>query len=101
MSQTRFAVIGAPLQHKNMATRLRVLVVDDEPALREVLSLRLAEWGHDVRVIADAVEALRELDLRPPDIVLCDVVLPGSSGLALLRRIKEHNPRLPVVMITA
>jgi len=84
-----------------MKTRLRVLVVDDEPALREVLSLRLTEWGHDVRTIADAVDALRELDLRPPDIVLCDVVLPGSSGLALLRRIKEHNPRLPVVMITA
>jgi DNA-binding NtrC family response regulator len=84
-----------------MATRLQVLVVDDEPALREVLSLRIRDWGHDVRAVADAPEGLREVDARPPDLVLCDVVLPGSSGLALLHRIKERDARLPVVMITA
>jgi two-component system response regulator HydG len=82
-------------------TRLEVLVVDDEPALREVLSLRIADWGHDVRTAASALEAERELEVRRPDIVLCDVLLPGSSGLAVLHRIKERDQRLPVVMITA
>ena len=81
--------------------RLAVLVVDDEPALREVLSLRIADWGYDVRTAADVAEAERELDRHPPDLVLCDVVLPGGSGLDLLKRIKRQDERLPVVMITA
>jgi two-component system response regulator HydG len=84
-----------------MTTRLAVLVVDDEPALREVLSMRIADWGHEVRTVADVAAAERELDIRRPDIVLCDVVLPGSSGLALLHRIKERHQELPVVMMTA
>jgi two-component system response regulator HydG len=80
---------------------LSVLVVDDEPALREVLSLRITDWGHDVRAVGDVAAAERELDVRRPDVVLCDVVLPGSSGLALLHRIRERDKQLPVVMITA
>ena len=83
------------------STRLDVLVVDDEPALREVLSLRIEDWGHEVRAVGDAVECERELDRRRPDIVLCDVVLPGRSGLELLKRVKRQDERLPVVMMTA
>jgi DNA-binding NtrC family response regulator len=81
--------------------RLSVLVVDDEPALREVLSLRIADWGHDVRAVADASEAERELDRARPDLVLCDLVLPGASGMELLKRVKRQDERLPVVMMTA
>ena len=81
--------------------RLAVLVIDDEPALREVLSLRIADWGHDVRVVADAAEAEREINRARPDLVLCDLVLPGSSGMELLKRIKRQDDRLPVVMMTA
>src|SRR5207237_8921531 len=81
--------------------RLSVLVVDDEPALREVLSLRIADWGHDVRAVGDIADAERALDSQPPDVVLCDVVLPDGSGLDLLKRIKRQDERLPVVMITA
>src|SRR3954470_8605008 len=81
--------------------RLGVLVIDDEPALREVLALRIADWGHDVRTIGDATQAEREIDRQRPDLVLCDLVLPGSSGMELMRRIKQNDERLPVVMITA
>src|SRR5439155_15141060 len=84
-----------------MTPRLDVLVIDDEPAIREVLSLRLADWGHAVRAVDSATTALREIDARSPDVVLCDVVLPGSSGLALLHRVRECERELPVVMITA
>ncbi|MGH7680082.1 MAG: sigma-54-dependent transcriptional regulator [Gemmatimonadaceae bacterium] len=80
---------------------LSVLVIDDEPALREVLSLRIADWGHDVRTVGDVTAAEREIEARRPDLVLCDVVLPGSSGMALLYRIRERDLQLPVVMITA
>jgi DNA-binding NtrC family response regulator len=83
------------------AVRLDILVVDDEPALREVLSLRIADWDHDVRAVADAADAERELDRARPDLVLCDLVLPGSSGMELLKRIKRQDDRIPVVMMTA
>jgi two-component system, NtrC family, response regulator HydG len=82
-------------------TPFSVLVVDDEDALREVLSLRIADWGFDVRTAADVSEGERELDRRRPDLVLCDVVMPGESGLELLKRIKRNDERLPVVMMTA
>ena len=84
-----------------MQPRLDVLVVDDEPALREVLALRLADWGHDARTVATATDAERAIAARLPDLVLCDVVLPGSSGLGLLLRVRERQSRLPVVMMTA
>jgi two-component system, NtrC family, response regulator HydG len=83
------------------STRLDILVVDDEPALREVLSLRIQDWGHEVRAVGDTTEAQRELEARRPDLVLCDVVLPGMSGLEFLKQVKEHDDRLPMVMMTA
>jgi len=80
---------------------LRVLVVDDEPALREVLSLRLRGWGHEPVVAADATEADAALRAERPDVVLSDVVLPGLSGLDLLRVFKAHAPDIPVILMTA
>jgi len=68
---------------------LAVLVVDDEPALREVLSLRIADWGYEVRTASDVAEAERALDRNPLDFVLCDVQMLGGSGFDLLKRIKR------------
>lgn len=82
-------------------TRISVLVVDDEPALREVLSLRIQDWGHNVRTAVDATDAERALRQERPDVVLSDVVLPEISGVELLRRLKQHDERLPVIMMTA
>ena len=81
--------------------RLSVLVIDDEPALREVLSLRLADWGYDVRAVEDAALGEREIERNRPDLVLCDLVLPGVSGMELLKRVKRRDPQLPIVMMTA
>ena len=81
--------------------RLNVLVIDDEPALREVLALRIADWGHEVRTVAEGPLAEPEIARQRPDVVLCDLVLPGSSGMELMRRIKRDDERLPVVMMTA
>jgi DNA-binding NtrC family response regulator len=80
---------------------LDILVIDDEPALREVLSLRIEAWGHQARAVGDAAAGEREIERQRPDLVLCDLVLPGSSGMELLKRIKRRDPQLPVVMITA
>ena len=82
-------------------TRISVLVVDDEPALREVLSLRIQDWGHDVTTAVDAADAERVLKLGRPDVILSDVVLPGISGVELLRWLKRHDEHIPVIMMTA
>jgi DNA-binding NtrC family response regulator len=82
-------------------TRISVLVVDDEPALREVLTLRIQSWGYDVTTAVDATDAERVLQQMQPDVVLSDVVLPGISGVDLLRWLRRHDEHLPVIMMTA
>ncbi len=82
-------------------TRISVLVVDDEPALREVLTLRIQDWGYDVTTAVDAAEAERALHQGRPDVILSDVVLPGISGVELLRWLKRNDESIPVIMMTA
>lgn len=80
---------------------LRVLVVDDEPAVREVLAVRIQGWGYAVRTAADMPETERQLREFVPDVVISDVVLGDTSGLDLLKRLKAGDPRRPVILITA
>lgn len=80
--------------------RLRVLVVDDEAAIREVLRLRLAEWGCAVRLAADGREAKRKSRAFQPDLVISDVVMPGMSGFELLRSLQEGDRKRPVILMS-
>jgi DNA-binding NtrC family response regulator len=80
---------------------LKILVVDDEPALREVLSLRIESWGYEVTTAADAFAAERLLDEVDPDIILSDVRMPQLSGLELLRRLRGRDAARPVILMTA
>ena len=85
-----------------MGTGVRVLVVDDEPALRDVLSMRLRHWGYDCREAGSVAEAEALLDAFAPDLVLTDVRMPGVTGLELLRRLKAGSHRgVPVILMTA
>ncbi|MEX2570864.1 MAG: sigma-54 dependent transcriptional regulator [Gemmatimonadota bacterium] len=85
-----------------MTKDVRVLIVDDEPGLREVLSHRLEHWGYRCRAAADVGEAETLLESFEPDLVLTDVVMPGVSGLDLLRRLKSGKRRgVPVILMTA
>jgi two-component system phosphate regulon response regulator PhoB len=81
----------------------RILVVDDEPAIVELLSLNLRHDGHDVRTAADAAAAASAVRDALPDLVVLDWMLPGEPGVALARRWRT-DPRtrdLPIVMLTA
>ena len=78
-----------------------VMVVDDEPALRDVLEMRVESWGFRVCTASDAEEAVRVARERQPDIVLTDVVLPGRSGVELLHALHALQPTLPVILMTA
>src|SRR5262249_27799110 len=76
-------------------------IVDDEPAIREVLEMILAEWGYDVRLAVDGAEAKELVESYDPDTVISDVVMPQLSGLDLLRCLKAGNPSRPVILVTA
>jgi DNA-binding NtrC family response regulator len=82
-------------------TALRILVVDDEPAMREVLEMRLSEWGYGVIVAATGDEARLLAEREHPDAVISDVVLPGLTGLDLLGYLKAGDRERPVILITA
>ncbi len=84
-----------------MATLRSILVADDEPSIRHVLTLVLSDRGYEVRAVADGDEALRELGLRPYDALVTDVRMPRMDGMALLARVREQDPDLTVVVMSA
>ncbi len=78
----------------------KVLIVDDEPGVRESLRMVLKEQ-YDAVMASSGEEALETLAQVRPDLVLLDVLMPGIDGLVVLERIKEQDPRVPVLMLTA
>jgi len=78
-----------------------VLIVDDERTLARAVKAFLAESGYDAEVAGDGEKALELLPSLRPDVVFADVRLPGMSGIDLLRRIREFDPAIPVIIMTA
>lgn len=81
-------------------TGTRVLVVDDEPTVREVVVGYLRRDGHEVSEAADGNVALEKLEAETPDLVVLDMMLPGVNGLDILRRVRSTS-NVPVIMLTA
>jgi DNA-binding response OmpR family regulator len=77
-----------------------ILVVDDEPIVREVVAQYLRQDGFDVEVAADGPEALSNFNRARPDLVLLDLMLPGIDGIEVCRRIRAQS-NVPVIMVTA
>jgi two-component system, OmpR family, response regulator MprA len=80
---------------------MRILVVDDEPAVRDAVERALRLEGYDVLLAGDGGEALETLDTRPPDAVVLDLLMPRVDGLELCRRMRSRGDRTPVLMLTA
>jgi two-component system response regulator MprA len=80
---------------------MRLLVVDDDPSVREALALVLDLHGFDVATACDGREAIRTLALDSPDAVVLDVLMPGLDGLEVCRRMRATGNRTPVLMLTA
>ena len=78
-----------------------ILLVDDDPDLLRLLSMRLSAAGHRVTATASAEEALVQLAMERPSLVVSDVQLPGKDGLALFDAIRAQHPSLPVILLTA
>jgi two-component system response regulator MprA len=80
---------------------MRLLVVDDDPSVREALALVLDLGGFEVTTAADGREAIRTLAVASPDAVVLDVLMPGLDGLEVCRRMRAAGDRTPVLMLTA
>ena len=78
-----------------------VLIVDDEHTLARSARAFLADHGYEAEVAGTGEQALELLKTLQPDVVFADVRLPGMSGLDLLKRIREFDPLIPVIMLTA
>ena len=84
-----------------MNPRGTVLVVDDERTLARAIKAYLAEAGYEAEVAGDGETAVELLPQIRPDVVFADVRLPGMNGIDLLRRIREFDPAIPVIVMTA
>ena len=83
-----------------MAEKRRIFVVDDEDALRTVLSGELASEGYEVSSAPDGESAITLLHKESFDLALLDIKMPGVSGFDVLKFIKEKHPKTKVVMLT-
>ncbi|GAA2484359.1 response regulator transcription factor [Streptomyces gobitricini] len=79
----------------------RILIVDDEPAVREALQRSLAFEGYGTDVAADGADALARMDAYAPDLVVLDVQMPRMDGLTAARRIRAAGSTVPILMLTA
>ena len=99
MSMSLPATNYAALLSANNGARL--LVVDDEPTILELLSGSLRFAGFDVVTAASGAEALRVSAVARPDLILLDVMMPDVDGFEVIRRIRSGAPRVPVIFLTA
>lgn len=92
-----------PEELLNSEMRKKILVVDDEPDLREALFTILAAQGHEVFTAADGLEALEQVKKESPDLMLLDLMMPNMSGKEVLDTIQAEGlaPHMKVMVLTA
>ncbi|NUP39934.1 MAG: response regulator transcription factor [Streptomyces sp.] len=91
----------APSAGESGETAARVLIVDDEPAVREALRRSLAFEGYDTELAADGLAALDAVDRYHPDAIVLDVLMPRMDGLTTARRLRSTGVTTPILMLTA
>ncbi|HQT81037.1 MAG: phosphate regulon transcriptional regulatory protein PhoB [Ferrovum sp. 37-45-19] len=80
-----------------------ILLVEDEPAIQDLISMNLRQAGHSPIIVSDAGEALEKVRDTLPDLILVDWMLPGMSGIDLIRRLRNNDRTrsIPIIMLTA
>ncbi len=86
-----------------LASEKKILVVDDEPDVREFISACLEDAGFKIRTAIDGVDALEKIEEEVPDLMTLDMVMPRKSGLSLMRKLRKNDlwQDIPVIIITA
>ncbi|HSL50977.1 MAG TPA: response regulator [Candidatus Deferrimicrobiaceae bacterium] len=80
---------------------MRILVIDDDPSVAEMIAEAIRSFGHEALVALDGAEGLRVLESTAVQGVFLDLVMPGLGGLAVLTRIRSRYPQVPVVILSA
>src|SRR5271170_1221574 len=88
-------IVKAPADALTSSAAVRVLIVDDDLALRKILSVMLTRSAFLCRTAASGEEALRLLESQPTDVVISDLRMPGISGMDLLIEVRERYPHVP------
>ncbi|SDX29564.1 two-component system, OmpR family, response regulator VicR [Marininema mesophilum] len=78
----------------------KILVVEDERPIADILQFNLSKEGYEVECIYDGEEAIQRIIAEPPDLVLLDLMLPGADGIEVCRRVRQHH-QVPIIMVTA
>jgi CheY-like chemotaxis protein len=86
---------------RNEGPARRILIVDDDAELRHLVRMTLPSEGFDILEARDGVDALEQIRIRPPDLVILDLNMPERSGSAVLGDLQTTHPELPVVVLTA
>ena len=94
-------MIPSPVRPSESAPAARVLVVDDEPAITELLSTALRYMGYEVTTAASGLAALDAAATAAPDLVVLDVMLPDIDGFEVCRRLRDSRDFVPVIFLTA
>lgn len=84
-----------------MSRRKKILVVDDDVDITRVVTKMLSHEDHEVETASSGEEALEKITFRKPDIILLDIMMPRMNGLEVLRKVKEIDPSIYIIMITA
>src|SRR5688572_22290446 len=79
----------------------KILLVDDDLRMRELLQRYLSEQGFMVKAVSDSAEMDAALMHEHPDLLVLDLMLPGEDGLAICRRLRGGNSKMPIIMLTA
>ena len=95
------AQVPAPAAQPSHSLPSYILLVDDEPSVRNFLKRCLTDWGYTTKQASSAAEALELVVADAPSLILCDIRMPGEDGLWLAERLHTHWPLIPVVMTTA
>ena len=83
--------------------KIRILVADDDLDIRDLVTFKLAQAGYDVQAVYDGVAALAAIEANPPRLAILDVMMPGLSGIDVLRKLRaeESTKDLDVILLTA
>lgn len=81
---------------------MKILIAEDEPIMLKIIELRLKKDGHQVIVTADGKQALEQIALHDPDMIITDIMMPFSSGLEIVEMVKQREHRkVPVIILSA
>src|SRR5882672_1405611 len=84
-----------------LESRGTVLIVDDEPLIRELVTVRLSKCGFTVVEAANAIEGYEQLKAKQPDLIICDIMMPQEDGITFCRKLRSQGDMIPFIFLTA